>query len=141
MWESAMKAGRPRPRASMFCWSIVNENHELSHRLLQAPILKALLFFRAPAYFEALGLEHPLAGITASTRYLPSALSTQDAAAAIERVPFDLLHEYIVHGSPAEVNAWVADLEVYGLTHIILYDIARYLADGRRQDRTLELVQ
>jgi hypothetical protein len=35
----------------------------------------------------------------------------------------------------------VGALEVYGLTHIILYDIARYLANGRRHDRTLELFQ
>ncbi len=140
MDTAAQRAGRPGPTASLFAWSLVAESHEAAHALLRAPVLRSLLFFRQPEYFQARGMEHPLAGVTPTTEYLPSTLTPEQADRALKRVPDDLIHEYVVHGTPAEVRAWAAEMEQVGMQHAVLYDLAQYLAGGAAVSRLHELL-
>jgi phthiodiolone/phenolphthiodiolone dimycocerosates ketoreductase len=121
---------RTAPVASMFVWSLVATDHEAAHRLMRAPFLKALLMFRGAAYFEQLGLRHPLLEVTGRPEYIPARLSVEQAERAVGMVPDDALHEYIVHGSAAEVRAEAEELGRHGLQHLITYDLARFVEGG-----------
>src|SRR5205823_14806313 len=134
------RADRPTPVASMYAWSLVCASHERAHELLRAPFLRSLLLYRSPEYFHARGVEHPLAGVAPTTDYLPSTLTREQARAALERVPAELIHDYIVHGSPADVRAWAAEMEQVGMQHVVLYDVAQYVEGGRAASRLGELL-
>jgi phthiodiolone/phenolphthiodiolone dimycocerosates ketoreductase len=139
--SAAAKAGRSQPTASMYVWALVCDTHEAAHALLRAPFLRSLLLFRGPEFFQARGLEHPLAGVAASTDYLPTRLTREQALRALERVPESLVHDYVVHGTPADVRAWTAEMEGAGMQHVVLYDVAPYVQGGAAASRLGDLLR
>jgi phthiodiolone/phenolphthiodiolone dimycocerosates ketoreductase len=124
----------------MYCWSIVAGHHDEAHGLLAAPFLRSLLLFRVPSYFQSRGLAHPLDGIAESTRYIPATLTSEQLSGILDRIPFELIHDYIVHGSPAEVVAWTEEMAAHGLEHVVLNDVTRHVEGGEAASRVLDLV-
>jgi phthiodiolone/phenolphthiodiolone dimycocerosates ketoreductase len=141
MRETAHAAGRPQPVASMFVWALVCETGGEARRLLRgAPFLRSLMFFRGADYYEARGLRHPMDGITPDLHYLPATLSRPDGETALSRVPAEAVEDYVLHGSVADVEAWLAVAERRGLEHVVLFDLAPYVKGARDASRMLELV-
>jgi phthiodiolone/phenolphthiodiolone dimycocerosates ketoreductase len=142
MRETAEAAGRPQPVASMFVWALVCETGEQARALLQdAVFLRSLLFFRGRDYYESRGLEHPLEGISADLKYLPATLTTAQGELAASRVPPSALEEYVLHGSVAEVEGSLSELERHGLQHIVLFDLAPWVRGAREASRLFELLE
>jgi phthiodiolone/phenolphthiodiolone dimycocerosates ketoreductase len=77
-----------------------------------------------------MGLRHPLWEVTGRPEYIPARLSREQAERAVDLVPDDALHEYIVHGSAAEVRAHAEELGAHGLQHLIAYDLAQFVEGG-----------
>jgi phthiodiolone/phenolphthiodiolone dimycocerosates ketoreductase len=142
MRETADAAGRAQPVASMFVWALVCESGEEARSLLNdALFVRSLLFFRGSDYYESRGLPHPLYGISPDLKYLPATLSTEQAELAASRVPSDALDEYVLHGSVAEVEATLGELERHGLQHIILFDLAPWIRGAREASRLSDLLE
>jgi phthiodiolone/phenolphthiodiolone dimycocerosates ketoreductase len=118
--DAATQSGRD-PAALSYGLSaqvVIQPTHEQAHRLLEHPVLKAFALLLPPEAYAAIGAEHPLGG-----GGLLHMIASRDGAAqleAAERVPFRVIHDYMLHGTAAEVGAAVRGYE--GLDHLIAWD-------------------
>jgi phthiodiolone/phenolphthiodiolone dimycocerosates ketoreductase len=122
--DTAAILGRPQPIASLWVFTMVASDHAEAHEMLEAAALRTLLFFRGEAFFRGNGLHHPLAGIAEELAYIPSLLTAEQVVVAAQATPAELVHDYIVHGTPDEVGAWVESMARHGLQHVVLWDLA-----------------
>lgn len=137
--RSAADAGRD-PAAITYGLSaqvVAAPTHELAHQLLDHPVLRAFALLLPPERYAAVGAEHPL-----GSGGLHRMVASLDGAAQLEaarKVPFQVVHDYMLHGTSEEI---VDKVEAYeGLDHVVCWDpvpladlgAARDSADGVRQ--------
>lgn len=118
--EAARQAGRD-PAALTYALSaqvVVADSHEAAHRLLEHPILRAYALLLPPERFAEAGSAHPLGGL--GLAHLVASRDDGSQLAAAQAVPFPVVHDYFVHGTPDEVAAVVAGYD--GLDHAVLWD-------------------
>jgi len=118
--EAARKAGRD-PSAILCGLSaqvVVAADHESAHRLLEHPILRAFALLLPPQRFVEAGSSHPLGG--GGLRHLVASKDGGGQLAAARAVPFEVVHDYILHGTAEEVAARVQAYD--GLDHAVLWD-------------------
>lgn len=133
-WEAvkagAVAAGRDPDdiTAGMWAYTIIAEDHETSHRLLEHPMVKAFTLALHEEFFNSRGFEHPLGSGNHFLEYVPTRLSREDAMRAIEAVPFEVAHDAMLHGSPADIGDKVARYGEIGLRHIALWNVS-FFAD------------
>jgi phthiodiolone/phenolphthiodiolone dimycocerosates ketoreductase len=107
----------------------LGEDHDEVHRRMANPLVKGFALCLPDWLYKTVGADHPLGdGFHGLTQYIPAGMSKETALELIDRIPFDVIHRYMLHGSPAEVVADMAEFVDAGSTHVILLNLG-YLAD------------
>ncbi len=131
---SARRHGRD-PQAitpSTWCYTVVAEDHETCHRLMEHPLLRGLALIRSAEMFERHGMEHPLGkGYNALRDMVPSRMGREETLAAIHRIPMEILEEFVLHGTPEEIAAEIKRYEAVGLRHWVMWNVT-FLGDMQR---------
>lgn len=118
--EAAVSAGRD-PAALSYGLSVqvvLADTHEDAHRLLEHPLLKAFSLLLPPERFAAVGAEHPL-GAGGLGHMVASRMGDAQRAAA-EAVPFEVVHDQMLHGTVEEVADEIARYP--DVDHVVLWD-------------------
>jgi phthiodiolone/phenolphthiodiolone dimycocerosates ketoreductase len=109
----------------------LGEDHDEVHRRMAHPLVKGFALCLPDWLYKTVGAEHPLGdGFHGLTSYIPAGMTKETALELIDRIPFDVIHRYMLHGSPNEVVAEMAQFVDAGASHIILLNLG-YLADPR----------
>lgn len=121
------------------------EDHDAVHRLMDHPLVKGLALSLPDWLYKTIGAEHPLGdGFHGLRSYIPAGMPKDTALELIDRIPFEVIHRYMLHGSPDEVVDGMAPYVDAGASHVVLLNLG-YLADPRtliESDRLLsEVVQ
>jgi phthiodiolone/phenolphthiodiolone dimycocerosates ketoreductase len=108
--------------AAMRSYAALAEDHDEAHRLINHPLLKGYVLSLPDWIFKTMGAEHPLGkDFHGLTSYIPAGMPKEEALDAIRRVPFELVHEYFLHGTPADVVEQIRPyVDAGGTEHIIL---------------------
>ena len=117
--------------AGMWAYTVVAEDHEASHRLLEHAMVKAFQLAQPHEFYEARGAPHPLGKIHGFTEYVPARLSSQEALRAIRAIPFQVVHDATLHGSPSDIAEKLRPYAEIGLEHVALWNIT-FFADVAR---------
>ncbi len=118
--SSAREVGRD-PEAITYGLSaqvVVAASHDEAHELLDHPILRAYGLLLGPERFADVGASHPLGG--GGLSHLVASRDDGSQLAAARAVPFAVVHDYVLHGTAAEVAAQIGAYE--GLDHVVLWD-------------------
>jgi phthiodiolone/phenolphthiodiolone dimycocerosates ketoreductase len=87
------------------------------------------------------GAEHPLGeGKSGFRDYIPSRLGRDDALAAVERVPREVVRDHLFAGTPDQIVAELRQLRAVGLAHAVLWNIT-FLADASLAASSFRLVE
>ncbi|HYZ91859.1 MAG TPA: LLM class flavin-dependent oxidoreductase [Actinomycetota bacterium] len=124
--DSAITHGRDPDGivAGLWRYTLVAEDHELSHRYLDHPMVKALLLALPASYFEERGFRHPLGDdFYGLLEYVPARLGREEAMNAIEAIPFELAHDALFHGTPDDLAKTVGAYAAAGLRHIAFWNV------------------
>lgn len=116
---SAREAGRD-PDAITYGLStqvVIADDHATAHDLLRHPVLKAFALLLPPERYEAVGARHPLGG-GGLHRLVASRLGAAQLEAA-QAVPFEVIHEYMLHGTVNEVAERIRRYP--GVDHVVLW--------------------
>jgi len=97
---------------------VVAADHESAHELLEHPILRAFALLLPPERYSEIGATHPLGG--GGLRHLVASNDRGSQLEAAQSVPFAVVHDYILHGTAAEVAARISAYD--GLQHALLWD-------------------
>jgi phthiodiolone/phenolphthiodiolone dimycocerosates ketoreductase len=130
--KGASNAGRDPDEltAGMWSFTVVAPDHESAHRIVSHPMVKAFALALPDSFYQRRGYAHPLgAGTHGFLEYIPSRLSRQEAAKAIDDVPFEVAHDAILHGSPADLAKKIERYAKIGLRHIALWNVT-FFADA-----------
>lgn len=115
--------------AAVRSYVVMGEDHEKVHRMLDHPLVKGLCLSLPDWLYQAVGGEHPLGeGFHGLRSYIPSGLPRDEALRLIERIPFELVHEYMWHGSPDDLVRKMTQHVDAGASHVILHNMG-FLAD------------
>lgn len=124
--QAARDAGRDAdavtPGLVMTC--VVDAKHEECHAALESPALKlAALLHDSVAWREAGGV-HPLGEtFRGIVDFVPTRVAPDDVRAAMEKVPWDVIHALYPHGTPDQLADRVRAYESAGLRHVIFENI------------------
>jgi phthiodiolone/phenolphthiodiolone dimycocerosates ketoreductase len=114
----------------MWSFTVVAPDHESAHRIVEHPMVKAFALALPDSFYAKRGYQHPLgAGTHGFLEYIPSRLSREEAAKAIDDVPFEVAHDAILHGSPADLARKIEGYAAIGLRHIALWNVT-FFADA-----------
>ncbi len=121
----------------------LGDDHEQVHRLMDHPLVKGLALSLPDWLYKTVGAEHPLGdGFHGLRSYIPAGMPQDTALELIDRIPFDVIHQYMLHGTPDEVVDGMAPYVDAGASHVVLLNLG-YLADPQtliRSDRLLSEV-
>ena len=124
--RSATAAGRDPDAltAGMWAFTVVAEDHDAAHRIVEHPMVKAFALALPDSFYAKRGHTHPLGeGTHGFLEYVPSKLSADEAMRAIDAIPFDVAHDAILHGSPSEIAQKVGRYADVGLGHVALWNV------------------
>jgi len=141
-WDIVKKAAADAGRevtGGMWAYTVVAEDHDTAHRLLEHAMVKAFQIAQPHEFYEARGAKHPLGEIHGFTEYVPARLSTEEALRAIEGVPFSVVHDATLHGTPSEIAAKIEPYGKIGLRHIALWNVT-FFADIERTGSSFALL-
>lgn len=117
--------------AGMWRYTVVAEDHEASHRILDHPMVKAFFLALPASFFEARGHPHPLGeGFYGLLDYVPARLGRDEAMKAIDAIPFEVAHDATLHGTPSDIAAALEPFAGVGLRHIALWNVTFFADPG-----------
>jgi len=122
----AERHGRDPSRftAGIFAEAVIDEDHEECHRLLDTVAVKTFRLTYSSEVYARYGVDHPLGkGADGLRDFVSSRISREEALELVRRVPFDLVHDSILHGTPSELAAQVAAYQEQGLQHLGLWNL------------------
>jgi hypothetical protein len=99
---------------------VLANNHDAAHALLEHPAIRLYALLLPGEVFERHGATHPL-GPAGMGGVVPTLHGARLAAAA-RAVAFEVVHDALPHGAPADIAGRL--LEYQGLQHVRLSDIA-----------------
>jgi phthiodiolone/phenolphthiodiolone dimycocerosates ketoreductase len=124
--DSAAAAGRDPMSITpgLVVTGMVDASHEACHSALESPALKlGALVLDAEAWREAGGI-HPFGESFGGIRdFIPTRYSRDETMAAMEKVPWEIVHALFPHGSPQEMAELAWSYQRRGLKHIIFENI------------------
>jgi phthiodiolone/phenolphthiodiolone dimycocerosates ketoreductase len=103
---------------------LFDSSHESCHAALESPAMKiAALVIDSAAWREAGGV-HPFGeSYGGILDFLPTRYAPDDVRAAMEKVPWEIVHALFPHGTPEEMAAHVRAYERAGLRHVVFSNI------------------
>lgn len=124
----------------MWAYCVLAGSHEECHRLLEHPMIKTLTLVNSYKNFARHGAGHPLGERFNGMRdFVPTRYDRAAIVQAVERVPLEVVHEVVLHGTPDEIVAELAMYAARGLEHVILWNLT-HLADLRAARASSEMV-
>lgn len=143
--EAVREAGRESGRdpgsivPAMWAPIVIGSDVEEVEQLLQTPMMRAWTLTAPSQIFEALGYEHPLAeDFYALTDYVPARLSREEALAAIDRVPAEVVSRFILSGTPDTIVGELMEFVDAGMDYVVLQNLT-FLADFASLRKSFEL--
>lgn len=107
---------------------VVDDERDVE-RLLDSPLIRAWMLTMPSSCFEEFGVEHPLGeGTYGLLDYIPTHLPEDRVRRAIEAVPLEVAHKYLMVGTPDQILDELEQFVANGLEHVVLWNIS-YLAD------------
>jgi phthiodiolone/phenolphthiodiolone dimycocerosates ketoreductase len=103
---------------------VFDSTHESCHAALESQSMKmGTLIIDAAAWREAGGV-HPFGeSFGGILDFVPSRYSKEDALAAMEKVPWEVVHALFPHGTAEEMAEYVHRFERAGLRHVVFSNI------------------
>jgi phthiodiolone/phenolphthiodiolone dimycocerosates ketoreductase len=144
---AASEAGRSADEivAAMFCYCAPATDHESAHRILENRLVKCFCMALDAKRFAKAGYEHPLGpDFYGLVDFKPAGLPREIAIDLVNRIPFEVVHEFIWHGTAAEIYRHATEFAAAGLDHLILWNVSPFDAtDSNRQSFAIldEVVQ
>lgn len=119
---------------------VAHEDHEVAHRMLDHPLVKGLCLSLPDWLYKTVGSAHPMGdGFHGLRSYIPSGIPREEALELIERIPFDLVHQYMLHGTPDDMVAGMTPYVEAGATHVVLHNMG-FLADPKTAPASFRLL-
>ncbi len=140
--RAAAEAGRGPDAVTpgMWCLTVVSEDHDECHRILNQRIPKGFLLVIPSEEFERHGSQHPLGeGFNGLRDYVPTRYGRDEMLAALDAIPEEVAHENILHGNPDEIVARVREYGAEGLRHAALWNIT-FLGDVTKVRESFHLM-
>lgn len=122
--ENAVAAGREPDaiRPTLFTWAALAPTRRESLALLRHPSVRAVALYRGKDGFARHGAEYPL-----PHAYIPADVPQDRAESLLSAIPDAVVADAVLHGSPADVRAQLAEYERAGCAHVIVYDVGRFV--------------
>jgi len=122
--EAARAAGRPEDAVTpgLYARIVVAESREAAEAVIDGSLLMRFIALTRPAEgFAARGAVHPLGeGQFGLTTFLPTSYGRVEALRLAESVPADVVRDSVIHGTPDEVAATIAEFAERGARHVQL---------------------
>ncbi len=124
--DSARRVGRDVNSITPGLWSllIIDEDHSECDRLLNTAYAKNYALVLHEDRFKMYNTSHPLGtNFYGLLDYIPTEYSRESMINALEKIPYKLCENLILHGTPDDV---IGEIEKYikiGLEHLVLYNI------------------
>jgi phthiodiolone/phenolphthiodiolone dimycocerosates ketoreductase len=126
--ERAGRQGDPFTPA-VRSYVVAHEDHETAHRLLDHPLVKGLCLSLPDWLYKTVGADHPMGdGFHGLSSYIPSGIPKDEALTLIDRIPFELVHQYMLHGTPDDLVEGMTPYVDAGASLVILHNMG-FLAD------------
>lgn len=124
--EAAAAAGRDPLQITpgLVVTGLFDSSHDTCHAVLEAPALKlGALVLDASAWREVGGV-HPFGeSFGGILDLVPTRLAPDEVHAAMEKVPWDVVHALFPHGTPEQMAELVREYERVGLRHVVFSNI------------------
>jgi phthiodiolone/phenolphthiodiolone dimycocerosates ketoreductase len=101
------------------------ESHREAHRLLDSPALRLGALIVPAEVWRHVGAAHPFGeGYRGVVDWIPSRLDPQEVAGLMDKVPFEVVHAYVDHGTPEQLVSRLLSYRAVGLRHAVLANVA-----------------
>lgn len=124
--DAARKAGRDPATITpgLVVTGMFDSTHETCHAALESPAMKlGALVLDAGAWREAGGV-HPFGeSFGGILDFTPTRLAPDEVHAAMEKVPWEMVHALFPHGTPEQMASYVREYERVGLRHVVFSNI------------------
>jgi phthiodiolone/phenolphthiodiolone dimycocerosates ketoreductase len=108
---------------------VSHEDHDVAHRMMDHPLVKGLCLSLPDWLYQTVGASHPMGdGFHGLTSYIPSGMPRDEALRLIDRIPFELVHQYMLHGTPDDMVEGMRPYVEAGASHVVLHNMG-FLAD------------
>jgi len=127
----AAENGRDLSNFSTALWIylIVDEDHSECHRMMEHLMVKSCCLLAPHSLYDRLGYKHPLGErYYGLAEFIPTPMGREEVLKAVEKVPFEVVEAFSIHGTPEEVVDEIQQYAQLGLQHIVLWNIG-FLAD------------
>jgi phthiodiolone/phenolphthiodiolone dimycocerosates ketoreductase len=142
--DAATKAGRDPDGITpgLVITGMFDATHEACHAALESPALKlAALVIDAGAWREAGGV-HPFGeSFGGIFEFTPTRLNPDEVHAAMDKVPWEIVHALFPHGTPEEMAEYVRAYERIGLRHVVFSNITAIGKPGKALSSFTALVR
>jgi phthiodiolone/phenolphthiodiolone dimycocerosates ketoreductase len=126
---AAERAGRDpvAVRAGLNTPVLLAEDHDRAHAMLASMAARQLTLALDRGFFEEIGHSHPLGLSHGVTGYVPEWLTEAELRAAVSRAPDPMLaHDFILHGTPADIARQLKAFEDAGLEYFAPLDASPF---------------
>jgi phthiodiolone/phenolphthiodiolone dimycocerosates ketoreductase len=140
--DARSKAGRLHEPfdVAVRAYCVPHEDHEKAHELMNHPLIKGLVLSLPDWMYKLYGASHPMGdGFHGLSEYIPSGITREHALDMIDRIPFELVHDYIAHGSPDDMIEKMTPYVESGATSVVLHNMA-FLADPGHARKAFNLI-
>jgi phthiodiolone/phenolphthiodiolone dimycocerosates ketoreductase len=125
---------------ALWSYALVAETHEEAHRLLEFPLVKAYALVLPADAYERRGHAHPLGDSFYGLRdYVPTRYGREEGLAALEAIPHEVVHDFVLHGTPDDLVATARRYESAGMRHFIPWNIT-FFAEAARTKSSFRLL-
>ncbi len=139
---SADAAGRDPDAITpgLYGYTVVAATHEECHRILEHPLLAANQLVLPSEAYEPYGARHPFGENFYGIRdYIPTHYGKDEALTAIASIPFEITHDFTMHGTPDELVGLIHEYEDEGLRHLVLWNMT-FLGDPTKIRESYQLL-
>lgn len=122
----AAAAGRPEPESGLFVFVLLGESRDRIREMFEAqPMAKLFALWLAPApAWAGYGIEHPAgAGRRGFVDLIPHEIDPAVLRDLAPRIPFELLEEYLLMGTAADVARRLERYAAAGLEHPVVMNV------------------
>ncbi len=105
----------------------IADDHDAAHAMLASEAARHFFLALNDEFFAELGMKHPLGIEHGVTGYVPEWVPEKELRAALAKIPDPLIaHDYIIHGTPAEVASQMKAFEDAGLEYFAPLDTSPF---------------
>jgi phthiodiolone/phenolphthiodiolone dimycocerosates ketoreductase len=125
---------------ALWSYTVVAESHAEAHRLLEFPLVKAYAIILPADAYSRHGHKHPLGDSSYGIRdYVPTRYGRDEALAIVESIPPEVVHDFILHGTPDDLVGVARRYEQAGMQHFIPWNIT-FFAEAARTRSSFALL-